>query len=644
MAANYGVLKGDKLSLSPGLNIITAPNERGKSSWCSFIKSMLYGVDSSAREKGGVKPDKLKFAPWSGETMSGRMEIESDFEHISLTRTGRDSAPMRELSALHAGTGEAVLGLSSAPGETLLGVSREVFERSAFIGQGSVTVSASPELEKRIAAIVQTGQEGISFTDAEERLKAAMRARRFNKTGRLPEIERELEALKDSSHDLAAQRDKLEKLKLARDTARARRDGLMKKLAESREKQRKLSLEALNESRARIKALESEYERKRGEAQTAGQELLASRFGKDEPEAVRGEVEKAVDELRQLNDPPFKGLLGVLQIAFALLTPIILVVVWMLSFAVLDPLVLWLVEGTILILGSLSFGYITRKKRRLSRQIADILARYGASSPEDIQAAADTHAKAFALSASLNTERDALYERLLAERQRQEESSNAILRDLDFQAPGSEAAALARQLEDAEMVLRRMREELAAGEGRISALGGEDAKAKIEQLNKEHTRLSLEYEALALAAQTLRQAGTEIQNRMTPRLSKRAGEIFSRLTGGRYEALVLDRELRALARLSGDTQGRESAFLSAGALDQLYLALRLAICELALPEERPCPLILDDALGSFDDERCRLALEFLRELSETRQVILFSCHTREAQMMSAYGSVNAITI
>ena len=55
-------------------------------------------------------------------------------------------------------------------------------------------------------------------------------------------------------------------------------------------------------------------------------------------------------------------------------------------------------------------------------------------------------------------------------------------------------------------------------------------------------------------------------------------------------------------------------------------------CELVLPAEEPCPLVLDDALANFDDGRCALALEALSRLGEERQILLFTCHSREARL------------
>ena len=44
MTASFGMLKNDTLELGEGLNIVYAPNESGKSTWCGFIKAMLYGI------------------------------------------------------------------------------------------------------------------------------------------------------------------------------------------------------------------------------------------------------------------------------------------------------------------------------------------------------------------------------------------------------------------------------------------------------------------------------------------------------------------------------------------------------------------------------------------------------------------------
>ena len=108
LTASFGKLENETLSLHPGLNVIYAPNESGKSTWCAFIRAMLYGIDSSERSRAGYMPDKLRYAPWSGAPMEGSMELTSDHFDITITRTTRTkSAPMREFTATYTEIGRA---------------------------------------------------------------------------------------------------------------------------------------------------------------------------------------------------------------------------------------------------------------------------------------------------------------------------------------------------------------------------------------------------------------------------------------------------------------------------------------------------------------------------------------------------------
>ena len=100
---------------------------------------------------------------------------------------------------------------------------------------------------------------------------------------------------------------------------------------------------------------------------------------------------------------------------------------------------------------------------------------------------------------------------------------------------------------------------------------------------------------------------------------------MSLVTEGRYADVFIHRDFSARIRTSDDTVAREAEYLSAGTLDLMYLAVRLAVCELALPEGESCPLIIDDALVNLDESRFEQAMKLLREIAKKRQVILFSC-------------------
>ena len=152
--------------------------------------------------------------------------------------------------------------------------------------------------------------------------------------------------------------------------------------------------------------------------------------------------------------------------------------------------------------------------------------------------------------------------------------------------------------------------------------------AQREQLQEQLSKLEFEYEAIDLAMQTLEQAETVLQTQFSPQITKTAGRFIKQMTQSRYDTVQLEKGMSISAREAGGIATHPVAALSGGTMDQMYLAVRLAICEHVLPAETP--LVLDDALVYFDDVRMAQALELLQTLSQTRQVLLFSCQTREA--------------
>ena len=72
LSATFGRLEQRELTLSPGLNVLYAPNESGKSTWGAFIRTMLYGL--STRERGPLA-DKNRYAPWSLSPMRGTLAL-----------------------------------------------------------------------------------------------------------------------------------------------------------------------------------------------------------------------------------------------------------------------------------------------------------------------------------------------------------------------------------------------------------------------------------------------------------------------------------------------------------------------------------------------------------------------------------------
>lgn len=626
VTASFGKLENESLSFHSGLNVIYAPNESGKSTWCAFIRAMLYGVDSSERAKAGYLPDKLRYAPWSGAPMEGTMELTADRCDITISRSTRaKNAPMREFSATYTGSSVKVEGMTGTnAGEMLTGVSRDVFRRSAFIEQGTVAVTGSPELEKRIASIVSTGEEQTSYSEADERLRAWQRKRRFNRRGMLPELEgrmdeasRRLEEMSGSVQDVSALEEKLEQAK--QECAE-----LEAAVTESRKRQRRESLDRLNSGRAVLRSRSEEHDAAMEELSLRREELRQGSFGGSDRETVDRQVQSDLEELSRLKNESMKKvspllsiILFVLAAAGAALYTAYNSVVFMVCAALF---------GAAAVIFLMRYSKARRSVMEMKEARRLLLKKYRAASSKDIYALLDEyHSRLDAVEAAEQAELHSREEYETA-RARQEHLEEAALADLDFNGGSSEAAQLGRRLSAARVEVQRLSSQIAGLSGRLAAMGDPLVLASdLSCMSEEHDRIQDEYDALSLAVDVLREADAEIQSRFSPELGRVAGEYMAKVTGGRYADVLINRDFTAKTRTVDDAVARDSEYLSAGTLDLMYLAVRLAVCELALPDGEPCPLIIDDALVNLDETRQSQAMKLLTEIAKDRQVILFTC-------------------
>ena len=181
MTATFGKLEGQTLRLEPGLNVIAAPNEWGKSTWCAFLLAMLYGVDTRQRARQGSLPDKERYRPWSGKPMEGSMDILWQGRAVTIQRRTRGRIPMGEFRAFETDTGLPVGELTAANcGETLLGVERSVYSRCGFLRGADLAVTPDEALSRRLNQLVTTGDDSPEAARLEEKLRELRNKCQYN--------------------------------------------------------------------------------------------------------------------------------------------------------------------------------------------------------------------------------------------------------------------------------------------------------------------------------------------------------------------------------------------------------------------------------------------------------------------------------
>lgn len=719
MTAVFGKLDGETLTLQPGLNLIEAPNEWGKSTWCAFLLSMLYGVDTAQRASKGALPVKERYKPWSGKPMEGRIDLVWQGRNITIQRTTKGRIPMGEFRAFETDTGNPVAELTRENcGLMLLGVERSVYERCGFLREQDLPVTQDEALFRRLNALVTTGEESPAGLTLEKQLKDLKNRCQFKQQGLLPQAKMQRDELRETLSRMES---------AAREQARmeSRLHDLSQEAAEYEGHIRALEAQKAQEKRQAVAASYARAEKAKQEALRLGKvcSVLPSR---EEAEIALAALHTCESRLRELAmeealepEPPApkappaaigsgnpveqaKKDLAACQYFHAKVPentivswifPIILLVLGVLFLSGIIPIPAPVRHGfgaglCLFAIGLVAKHYllIWQDRRAMEAQAAKeqaILASWGAAAPADILPIAQGHADALvqyeealarhrAAREQRSLERQSLLEQeaaflaegeapsqaenrwndvLLAwnawsEAQRQEQRLAAQAAQL-AQVAGSLSAGeeaplptLPLSMEEAQEALaetrtaeKDLRRELDLSRGRNQALGDPAAlAARLEALDRRIEALEDMNAALGYAQDALKEASSNLRRQFAPKITGEAREIFARLTEGRYDKLLWEEDLSLSAGQAEETVYREALRRSDGTVDQMYLSLRLAVSRSLLAGDTP--LVLDDALVRFDDKRLKAALNLLQEEGQNRQILLFTCHSREQKLLS----------
>lgn len=743
MTATFGKLDRARLEPGPGLTLIHAPNEGGKSTWAAFWRAMLYGIDTRDRDKKGYLADKNRYQPWSGAPMEGEITLEYGKRDIIIRRGPRGNTPFGAFSAVYAGTQEPVPGLTASNcGELLTGVGAEVFTRSAFLGDGGLSLTTAPELERRIAALVTSGEEDVSFSQAMERLKVWKNRRQVNRSvGEIPKLESELEQVREELgrlEDTAAQAARLdgERAALART-----RDGLARQAevhrllarrrlsdryawAETEHETAKRQLDALEEELS-ARPLPDQEALKEAQGELQYLKALEEEIRQGEP-ALKEAEEGTVRAKEAAKDEHFPDMTGEEAVAKAVeITAVVqagaekrnrlkrrvlpLSAIFLLFAALLSVSTYFATHNIPLsaalaaaVCAAVAAGAVLAhfRAKGIEKQNIAFLSPYGVQTPEELTALAQSYRERCQAAEKAAHEAEVIRNAVAERREKRDETKSNLLDFVHTFAPEATdlfgcSAALSRALSlDHDLALAREREAAARrrlddltaqgaapveGEvpelpipdmgpeeteralaraaerleqvdaqlnqtrGALDALGDPALlSARAEELERILSRRRLEYDALTEAMEALTRANVRLQERFSPELNRLAGQYMARLTRERYPAVSFTRELEGFVKTAGAVLPRSALYLSRGTADQLYLALRLAVCRLCL-RSKP-PILLDDALASFDDERLEAALELLWELSGDQQLLLFTCRKREGEALGSAPGVKKLEL
>ena len=95
---------------------------------------------------------------------------------------------------------------------------------------------------------------------------------------------------------------------------------------------------------------------------------------------------------------------------------------------------------------------------------------------------------------------------------------------------------------------------------------------------------------------------------------------------------------QTVAVMDADRQSKQPSELSRGTREQLFLALRFGLIRELGQRTEPLPVIVDEVLVNFDPARALRAAAAFTELSDTNQVLVFTCHPTVVEMFCEASS------
>ena len=177
----------------------------------------------------------------------------------------------------------------------------------------------------------------------------------------------------------------------------------------------------------------------------------------------------------------------------------------------------------------------------------------------------------------------------------------------------------------------------------MRALGSDQEQHQMlqerEALQNELESALEDWATQVLMSHCMDKAQQSYEQEKQPHMLELASSYIERLTGGMYTFDVLGIN-EGVALVNGHGERLELKFWSSGLADQVYLALRLALAKVFSYQVESLPIILDDILVRFDENRQRSALELLAEIGKNQQIWLFTCQRSVFDMAQSITGID----
>ncbi len=611
----YGKFSGKEIELKPGINLIYGENEAGKSTLHTFIKGMLFGIERLRGRGAASKEDTYtSYLPWDYPgAYGGQMDIRIADRAYRLQRSFH--ANDKSFTILDLLTGREIKLKEGHISELIPGLTESAFRNTISIEQ------LRAKTDSELASHVRNYITNLSIAKSKEVnvAKAIESLKEKKKVLEAMPYASQLQILAEKIKDCEAKEEKLNLLAAKLKELEGKEKSLKEQMERDNSNINQKEEELMSELPAILEKYRTYQELTRQYSQLYSQiEDINEKLRKDEEY-----LNNLGNKQEELIKSSKKRLL--VYIALSLIISLI-------SFLLTKSFVVaWTTLGVAIIVGVVLGAIFNEKSRTESKEEyvkTEISLEHG---NKQLDEKIERKRKLEDSCDELNDTIMLYMHEFISEDELTDEAVER-LRDTIVtkkQEASREQGEYNKLMEEYRFQIGKIGWELTSlEENETELIKSKEQYAYIKQKQEKN---KVELDAINLSLSTIHELSTTIHDSFGIKLNKAVSEIIDKLTNHKYQDIKIDEKL-------GIKIGLKDKYiildrLSAGTIDQVYFALRLATSDLLLGEE-PMPLILDDSFALYDDSRIKAALS---KIAECNQVILFSCQMREKQFIEELG-------
>lgn len=628
----YGQLSNREINLSQGINVIKGYNEAGKSTLLSFISSSLYGIDKN--KNGQSISEYNKYKPWNNTSFSGsivyRLDDSKEYEiyrDFNSKKTIVTDENLNDLTNDFKTTRKGVEIL-----EEQIGIDKTSFKNSSISFQKLVVLDDKDKSQiiQKMTNLVSTGEENVSYTNivkklADRQVKEIGNNRTKNKP--INEIEEELLKLQQKQEEILD-------LKYKKDN--------------------------IIEDRKKIQDEFSELEKKKNFLTDVREHFLKDadkNRNLDIYNNIKQKQDMIMDKKQLKADtitipaiyPKYK------KVFFAESIIVLILIIAYFAYEIFykkvevskliqkNETLIFALVAIVMLVTAVGITYAIANVKR--KKEMEKLEKYNREIEKEIlvlrKDIMDLEKDLEKMQKGSRDSNDRFYR--LMKIKYLGKIDNDYLEEIINKRAGEiavETKKVENKYETAIIDLSKI-----DAENKLLEISGNKLAEVVERkenLNTQKEELENYNKSFEMAKELLEQSYNEMKDNLGPSFNTRLSYITKKITNGKYNEVKINRNHEIKVKTEwGDII--DLSLLSTGTIEQVNLALRLAILEHISSEK--LPIIVDEAFAFYDDQRLCNTIKFLSNEYKDRQIILFTCSNREMESVDKMDiDVNYISI